>query len=344
MSSDELRHSHRPIQDEGASSPKNQGNLTVRFRESLTGFKLTWQIQAPHTFTKMALTGKKITYEDLQVWENLHKNCELDEQVFLLDEKQRRAAHARCFSRQLRPDAKQLTDILKKTALARLLERYAPAVKASKNLFLEMYRLLPDPYCALVLTETTGRIIHLFSTSELMKRCAEKGVLSGASMSEAACGTNAVALALEHRKPAIVKGQEHFYHIFHDWHSLATPVLDRAGVVLGCVVFLSRHETGILEKLPLVTMLAKALSTAFPYRREIVTDKAPSLETPLFSPRQIRILTLVANGLTSKEIGGVLEISSRTVETHLERMRTRTGAKTTAHLITLAFHPDRISV
>lgn len=62
---------------------------------------------------------------------------------------------------------------------------------------------------------------------------------------------------------------------------------------------------------------------------------------PVLSPRQLDILERVASGQTSKEIGAALNISPRTVETHLERMRTKVKAKTTTQLVALVFNPNR---
>lgn len=113
---------------------------------------------------------------------------------------------------------------------------------------------------------------------------------------------------------------------------------------MGYVGFSTGEEAGLNEKLPLVTMLAEVLSAVFPSQNQKSSEDGTCSKMPFFSPRQMRILSMVVNRLTSKEIARVLEISSRTVETHLEHMQARTGAKTTAHLITLVFHTDRISV
>lgn len=272
------------------------------------------------------------------MWERLNDTFKVDEKALLLDEKQRCASHKHCLSIGLHPGVKQLTDHLKGSALQCFLERYAPAVTAAKNLFPQVYALLPDPFCVFLLTDAAGRIINLFSAPELIARCSEKGVLPGASLSEHACGTNAVALTLHHQRPSIIKGRQHFFQLFHDWNCIAAPIFNIAGKLVGSIDFSTSREADIEEKLPLVTMLAEQFFPVFPYRN---THAATGLHpgTPIFSPRQTRILAMVAKGLTSKEIGAELAISGRTVETHLERMRTKACARTSAHLVALAFHP-----
>ena len=51
------------------------------------------------------------------------------------------------------------------------------------------------------------------------------------------------------------------------------------------------------------------------------------------TPRQREVLQLLAEGKSAKEIGGLLDISSRTVETHKYKMMDELGLKTTAQLV-----------
>ena len=51
------------------------------------------------------------------------------------------------------------------------------------------------------------------------------------------------------------------------------------------------------------------------------------------TPRQRQVLQLLAEGKSAKEIGALLEISARTVETHKYKMMDDLGVKTTAELV-----------
>ncbi|MBY0373880.1 MAG: LuxR C-terminal-related transcriptional regulator, partial [Bryobacteraceae bacterium] len=51
------------------------------------------------------------------------------------------------------------------------------------------------------------------------------------------------------------------------------------------------------------------------------------------TPRQREVLQLLAEGKSAKEIGALLDISPRTVETHKYKMMDDLGVKTTAELI-----------
>lgn len=53
------------------------------------------------------------------------------------------------------------------------------------------------------------------------------------------------------------------------------------------------------------------------------------------SPRELQVAELLGRGLTPKEIGGRLQLSTWTVRDHLERARLRLGARTNHELVAL---------
>jgi DNA-binding CsgD family transcriptional regulator len=54
------------------------------------------------------------------------------------------------------------------------------------------------------------------------------------------------------------------------------------------------------------------------------------------TPRERELVALVAKGLTDSQIAGKLFISIRTVRSHLDRIRDKTGARRRAELTRLA--------
>jgi DNA-binding CsgD family transcriptional regulator len=55
------------------------------------------------------------------------------------------------------------------------------------------------------------------------------------------------------------------------------------------------------------------------------------------SPRQMQVLSLIADGLTDKEIAARLGLRHRTVRTHLERLYARYGLHNRAGALTIWF-------
>ena len=64
--------------------------------------------------------------------------------------------------------------------------------------------------------------------------------------------------------------------------------------------------------------------------------RAPSETVPALSVRERELVTLVAQGRTNAQIAGQLFISVRTVGTHLDRIRDKTGCRRRADLTRLA--------
>lgn len=60
------------------------------------------------------------------------------------------------------------------------------------------------------------------------------------------------------------------------------------------------------------------------------------------SPKEIKVLTLVAKGYVDKEIGTRLNISERTVQTHLTRIMLKLNARNRVNAAVLFFikNPD----
>jgi len=71
-----------------------------------------------------------------------------------------------------------------------------------------------------------------------------------------------------------------------------------------------------------------------------VPPPAAGRTLPAFSltPRERELVALVAEGLTDSQIAGRLFISIRTVRSHLDRIRDKTGARRRAELTRLALY------
>lgn len=55
------------------------------------------------------------------------------------------------------------------------------------------------------------------------------------------------------------------------------------------------------------------------------------------TPREMEVLVLICDGLNSKEIGSKLNMSSRTVETHKNKLLQKFGVLNTPHLVAYSF-------
>jgi DNA-binding NarL/FixJ family response regulator len=67
-----------------------------------------------------------------------------------------------------------------------------------------------------------------------------------------------------------------------------------------------------------------------------VTGKAGGKGHPELSPREVEVLRLVGQGLSTREIADALNRSVKTIETHKQALKTKLGADTPAALVRLA--------
>jgi len=70
---------------------------------------------------------------------------------------------------------------------------------------------------------------------------------------------------------------------------------------------------------------------------------AEPVEEPL-TPRELEILAMVSEGLTSKRIARRLGIAFSTVRTHLERTRSKLGARSRAEAVARAVRTGQLQI
>jgi DNA-binding CsgD family transcriptional regulator len=56
----------------------------------------------------------------------------------------------------------------------------------------------------------------------------------------------------------------------------------------------------------------------------------------MLTPRELDVLRLLAEGLSAKEVAIKLDITSRTVESHIDKLRLKTRARNRTHLVAQA--------
>jgi len=106
--------------------------------------------------------------------------------------------------------------------------------------------------------------------------------------------------------------------------------LREARRVLGSAQAQAAEERGNAMSLAAAAEYVLMLTAADPQS----PDAAPGLEA--LSPRERELITLVAQGHTDAQIAGQLHISVRTVSSHLDRIRDKTGCRRRADLTRLA--------
>jgi DNA-binding CsgD family transcriptional regulator len=68
-----------------------------------------------------------------------------------------------------------------------------------------------------------------------------------------------------------------------------------------------------------------------------LASASPDQVRPKVTRRELEVLALVADGLSTREIAKQLWITEETVKTHIRRLHDRLGARTRAHAVAIAF-------
>lgn len=203
----------------------------------------------------------------------------------------------------------------------------------------ELTTLAAEGGMVAALSDAQGQLLWT-SAGRVMRRRAERvHFVPGGSWHERDAGTNALALALVHRRPVTVFSAEHFVSAVHDWVCYAAPVCDPASGQLLGVVDLSttwnRHN-------PLgqaaVTTFAQRIANGLtrPDTRQQLQILALAAQPVALwqghrlpvSPRQLEILCLLAlhpDGLDLQSLHAHLygdqPVSLATLKTELSQLR-----------------------
>ena len=113
-------------------------------------------------------------------------------------------------------------------------------------------------------------------------------------------------------------------------HGLQVPVFGAAGLA-GAMSFGGASIDSSLEARLALTLVALA---AFQTARRL-TSFPSAAAIPRLSKRELEVIRWIASGRRQADVALQLELSERTVEGHLRRIRNRLGAASTAHAIYL---------
>jgi transcriptional regulator of acetoin/glycerol metabolism len=272
------------------------------------------------------------------MWSDLPTHLRVADDHLLLHPRQVQASHDACRQSGVDPGRQVIADTWERPALDALLARHARLIAVGRDVALDAHRLIGCKAHAFILTDAEPRTLDLVAVAEVYHACAQIGLRAGAALSEPACGTNALALALQHRQPVATRGEQHFCRLFGRCALVAAPLTGRSGAPRGCIALVAPAEAGLAEKLALVASLARQIDE----RLAADAARAPAAGTETaapalasLTPRQRHVATLLVAGLSHKQIAARLAITPRTVETHVERMRQALGARTTLRLVAL---------
>lgn len=171
----------------------------------------------------------------------------------------------------------------------------------------------------LSLTARTGNTLRLLGClHDCARLCADTGRLAEAVTLWAANSALSAAMGT----PGLLRGEL----------EERTGPLQEAARALGPVAFAAAERRGTTMSVRTAAEFAGMLAAAGPGAGTLSADAA------MLTPRERELLTLVAQGRTDTQIAEELFISIRTVRSHLDRIRDKTGCRRRAELTRFALN------
>ncbi len=163
----------------------------------------------------------------------------------------------RCLSNSVDPQRVQAPPPMREDSLHSLRDDCSELLEASQPVMASARELLAETGTVMVLTDGAGIILNLEGDSRLRDAAANIHLLSGASWSEQACGTNAIGTAIEIGQPVQIHSAEHYCSGIKRWSCSANVIRDPYdGNVVGVVDVSGLSDTFNRHSLALVVATA----------------------------------------------------------------------------------------
>nr|WP_310733015.1 sigma-54-dependent Fis family transcriptional regulator [Azohydromonas australica] len=137
--------------------------------------------------------------------------------------------------------------------------RMADVIECARHEMSTLFQQLADPYSSVVLTDTSGVILHMVSSDEFERELRPVGFHVGAVWSESEVGTNGMGTCLAAARPVSVRQDEHFFTELTSLTCSAVPVLDSSNRMTAVLDVTSRSNLMQQHVLVLLDMTARMI-------------------------------------------------------------------------------------
>ncbi|ACX53126.1 transcriptional regulator, LuxR family [Ammonifex degensii KC4] len=241
------------------------------------------------------------------------------------------ASYARCRACGVPQDLTRPREILDPAALT-------PRLKAAE-LLLSLAEKTVKPICTTdsqrnficILCDPELVALKLYASPEILEAAAKVGVVPGTVFTEESCGTNALALAREHKRLIAIRGEQHFCQFFHNWCCVAAPVQGLGNSTLGYLDISMHAERELGFAVTFLKTLLLLMKKELALAREI--SSLPLEIERRLSPREREILFLLLRRLTNEEIAAYLNLSVYTVKTYRKFIYRKLGVSSFNELL-----------
>jgi transcriptional regulator of acetoin/glycerol metabolism len=163
-----------------------------------------------------------------------------------------------------------------------------------------LYEQIVDTQSMVVLTDSTGVILHSLGDDDFLRRAEKVALKPGVVWSEQSKGTNAIGTAIAEEAPAVVHGPEHFLSANHFLTCSATPIADPRGDTIGVLDVSGDSRNFHRHTLALVRMSGQLIEN------QLFTNAFPDAALIYFHTRPEFVGTLCEGMIAFRPDGSIL--------------------------------------
>lgn len=169
------------------------------------------------------------------------------------------------------------------TALTRTRKQRAALLALARPLMEDVYQFIEGAGAFILLTDNTHCVLEELGDEAIARELRALGIRPGVFLDESRAGSNAFAVAMLEGTPAQVVGAEHFLAAFHAYSTVAAPLFEVNGALVGSIGVMQRVERHTPHTLGIVVAAARAIENqmAAEHLMQEVNERASELNVAL---------------------------------------------------------------
>lgn len=179
-----------------------------------------------------------------------------------------------------------------------------------------------------ILADDEGMSLQLYASSQHLNQLKEHYIIPGTYFSMKNLGINAISIAMESGKTAVVKGNEHSHKLFSSWSSICAPIRAE-GKILGYLGMSFDSAEDVIFAVPLLEKIIRNIEECRDWmdpsaRKKRINRK---LEDFRLTNREIEVAYYWLEGHSRSKIAQMLNISEETVRFHVKHIYEKVEVK-----------------
>ena len=159
----------------------------------------------------------------------------------------------------LNPQGAPQWSYLSANLLKRTRMQHPELLALARPLMEDVYQFIEGAGALILLLDSTQCVLEELGDAEITAEAHALGIRPGVFIDERRAGTNGFAVAMLESTPAQIVGAEHFLAAFHSYSTVAAPVFDLDGSLVGAIGVMQRVKHHTPHTLGIVVAAAKAI-------------------------------------------------------------------------------------